>query len=46
MPEGGGKVVEELLRVSVVLLVPLAGVRQLCIGKSTGGRAAAELGAH
>jgi hypothetical protein len=30
MPEGGGEVVEELLRVGVVLLVLVAGVRGLC----------------
>jgi hypothetical protein len=46
VPEGGGEVVEELLRVGVVLLMPLAGRGRLCIGGLTGGRAAAELGAH
>jgi hypothetical protein len=46
MPEGGGEVVEELLQIGVVLLVPLAGMGWLCVGGSTGGRAAAELGAH
>jgi hypothetical protein len=34
--EGGGEVVEELLHVGVVLLVPLAGMEQLCTGGSTG----------
>jgi hypothetical protein len=37
---------EELLQIGVVLLVPLARVGRLCVGGSTGGRAAAELGAH
>jgi hypothetical protein len=46
MPEGGGEVVEELLQIGVVLLVPLAGVERLCVSRSIGGRAAAELGAH
>jgi hypothetical protein len=35
MPEGGGEGVEELLRVGVVLLVPMAGVRELCNGGAT-----------
>jgi hypothetical protein len=35
MPEGGGGVVEELLRVGVVLLVLMAGVRGLCNGGAT-----------
>jgi hypothetical protein len=46
MPEGDGEVVEELLQIGVVLLVPLAGVGRLCVGGSTGGRVAAELGSH
>jgi hypothetical protein len=46
MLKGGGKVVEELLQIGVVLLVPLARVRRLCFSGSTGGRAAAKLGAH
>jgi hypothetical protein len=33
--EDGGKVVEELLQVGVVLLVPLAGVERLCDGRVT-----------
>jgi hypothetical protein len=46
VPEDGGKVVEELLQVGVVLLVPLAEVGRLCVGGSIGGRAAAERVAH
>jgi hypothetical protein len=33
--EGGGKVVEELLRDDVVLTVCLAGAKMLCMGGST-----------
>jgi hypothetical protein len=33
--EGGGGVARELLRVGVVLLVPLAGVKRLCNGGAT-----------
>jgi hypothetical protein len=44
--EDGGEVVEELLHVGVVLLVPLTGMKRLCTGGSTGGRAAAEEGAR
>jgi hypothetical protein len=35
VPEGGGEVARELLRVGVVLLVPLAGVKRLCNGGPT-----------
>jgi hypothetical protein len=35
VPEGGGKVVEELLQVGVVLLVPLVGVKMPCTSGST-----------
>jgi hypothetical protein len=44
--EGGGEVVEEFLLAGVVLLVTSVGVERPCTGGSTGGRAAAELGAH
>jgi hypothetical protein len=33
--EGGEEAARKLLRVDVVLLVPLAGVKRLCIGGST-----------
>jgi hypothetical protein len=46
MPEGGGEVVEKLLRDDVVPTGYSAGARSWWIGGSTGGRAAAELGAH
>jgi hypothetical protein len=35
VPEGGGEVARELLRVGVVLVVPLAGVKRLCNGGAT-----------
>jgi hypothetical protein len=35
VPEGGEEAARNLLRVDVVLLVPLAGVKRLCIGGST-----------
>jgi hypothetical protein len=46
MPEVGGEVVEELLRDDVVPTRCSAGARRWWIGRSTGGRAAAELRAH
>jgi hypothetical protein len=46
VPEGGGEVVEEFLPAGVVLLVTLVEVERPCTSGSTGGRAAAELGAH
>jgi hypothetical protein len=35
VPEGGEEVARKLLRVDVLLLVPLAGVKRLCISGST-----------
>jgi hypothetical protein len=35
VPEGGGEVARELLRVGVELPVPLAGVKRLCNGRAT-----------
>jgi hypothetical protein len=46
VPEGGGKVFEAFLPAGVVLLVTLVGAERPCIGGSTGGRVATELGAH
>jgi hypothetical protein len=44
--EGGEGGAESLQGDDVVLLVPLVEVKRPCTGGSTGGRAAAELGAH
>jgi hypothetical protein len=44
--EGGGGVARELLRVSVVLLVPLAGVKRLCNGGATVRPSGGGTGAH
>jgi hypothetical protein len=44
--EGGGKVVEELLQVGVVLLVPLAWVKRLCNSKATARPSGGGNGAH